>query len=108
MCQGYDMSPILENQDNKVREQLLIEHDEELTHISRQESFRLRTLITERHRLTIYDGFEKGDIFDYESDPGEVDNLWSKDEDLKNILIEKLMREMVSVQLRIPTRKSSH
>ncbi|MBY8991360.1 MAG: sulfatase-like hydrolase/transferase, partial [Candidatus Lokiarchaeota archaeon] len=108
MCQGYDMSPILENPDNKVREQLLIEQDEELTHISRQESFRLRTLITERHRLTIYDGFEKGDIFDYESDPGEVDNLWSKDEDLKNILIEKLMREMVSVQLRIPTRKSSH
>jgi arylsulfatase A-like enzyme len=108
MCQGYDISSILENPSNKIREQLLIEHDEELTHIRRKEAFRLRTLITERHRLTIYDGFEKGDIFDYESDPTEVNNLWNKDENLKNILMEKLMREMINLQLRIPSRKSSH
>jgi arylsulfatase A-like enzyme len=108
MCQGYDITQILEDPRNKIREQLLIEHDEELTHINRKESFRLRTLVTERYRLTIYDGYEKGDIFDYDSDPSEVNNLWSKDEDLKNNLIEKLMREIINVQLRIPTRKSTH
>jgi hypothetical protein len=58
--------------------------------------------------LTIYNGFEKGDIFDYEKDPTEVNNLWDKDEDLKNNLIEKLMREMTNLQLRIPKRKSTH
>jgi arylsulfatase A-like enzyme len=108
MCQGYDITPILEDPEQKIREQLLIEHDEELIHISRKESFRLRTLVTERHRLTIYDGFEKGDIFDYKSDPTEIDNLWSKNESLKNDLIEKLMREIINVQLRIPKRKSTH
>jgi arylsulfatase A-like enzyme len=108
MCQGYDVSPILEDPGTKVREQLLIEHDEELTHISRKESFRLRTLVTERHRLTIYDGFENGDIFDYKNDPNEIDNLWHKNEELKHGLIEKLMREIINLQLRIPKRKSKH
>ena len=83
-------------------------HDEELTQINRKESFRLRTLVTEKHRLTIYDGYEQGDLFDYESDPGEVNNLWSKDEELKNKLVEKLMREIINVQLRIPKRKAAH
>lgn len=108
MCQGYDITSILKDPNNKVREQLLIEHDEELTQISRKESFRLRTLVTEKHRLTIYDGYEKGDIFDYESDPDEINNLWGKNEELKNTLIEKLMREIINLQLRIPTRKAAH
>ncbi len=108
MCQGYDITSILKDPNNKVRQQLLIEHDEELTHISRKESFRLRTLVTEKHRLTIYDGYEKGDIFDYESDPGEINNLWGKNEELKNTLVEKLMREIINLQLRIPTRKAAH
>jgi arylsulfatase A-like enzyme len=108
MSQGYDITPILKDPRNKIREQLLVEHDEELTHVNRKESFRLRTLVTDRYRLTIYDGFETGDIFDYERDPTEVNNLWNKDEDLKSNLIEKLMREIINVQLRIPKRKSSH
>jgi len=108
MSQGYDISPILKDPTSKIREQLLIEHDEELVHVNRKEAFRLRTLVTEKHRLTIYDGFEHGDIFDYESDPTEVNNLWNKNEDLKNKLIEKLMREMTNLQLRIPKRKSTH
>ncbi|MCP4631770.1 MAG: hypothetical protein GY855_02510, partial [candidate division Zixibacteria bacterium] len=53
-------------------------------------------------------GFENGDIFDYKSDPGEVNNLWSKDEVLKNQLVEELMREIITAQVKYPTRKSMH
>jgi len=103
---GYDIKPILEDPNNKLREQLLIEHDDEL---KRNESFRLRTLITETHRLTIYDGFENcGDIFNYKDDPGEVNNLWDKDSELKFDLTNKLMREIISLQPRLPTRKAQH
>jgi len=108
MNQGVDITPILENPDQKVRDCCLIEHDEELLHVNRKEAFRLRTLVTEQHRLTMYDGFEKGDIFDFKNDPGEVNNLWSKDEALKNQLVEKLMREIISVQLKFPRRKAMH
>ncbi len=104
--QGKDITPILEDPNKKVRKQLLIEHDDE---IKRNDSFRLRTLVTETHRLTIYDGYENfGEIFNYEKDPGEVNNLWDKDNELKVDLTNKLMREIIGLQPRIPVRKASN
>ena len=104
--QGYDIAPILEDPNKKLRKQLLIEQDDE---ISRKIIFRLRTLITETHRLTIYDGYENfGEIFNYEDDPGEINNLWDKDGELKYDLTNKLMREIISLQSKLPTRKSQH
>ena len=100
--QGYDVTSILTNPADKVRERLLIEHDEEIVS---DRIFRGRTLITEKHRLSLYEGFEKmGDIFDYENDPSEIDNLWSKNRDLKNILIEEQLREIIRLRPRLPKR----
>jgi len=102
--QGYDLIPILKEPTNKVRQQVLIEHDEE---IAQDKIFRLRTLITENHRLTLYDGYDNfGDIFDYEADPYEVSNLWNIEKELKNKLVEKLLREIITVRPRIPKRSA--
>lgn len=100
--QGRDITPILRNPHEKVREQILIEHDEEL---AKDMIMRLRTLVTENHRLTLYDGYEDyGDIFDYKSDPDEINNLWNSDKELRNKLLEKLLREIVNLQPRFPKR----
>ncbi|MHA2128784.1 MAG: sulfatase family protein [Promethearchaeota archaeon] len=102
--QGYDITPILKEPTKKIREQLLIEHDEE---IAQDKIFRLRSLITEKHRLTLYEGYDNfGDIFDYETDPYEVTNLWNTETELKNQLIEKLLREIISLQPRRPQRSA--
>ncbi len=102
--QGYDISSILTVPKNKVRRQILIEHDEE---IAQDTVFRLRTLITEQHRLTLYDGYEDiGDIFDLKNDSDELNNLWSMDKELKNSLLEKLLREIISVRPRTPKRNA--
>ncbi len=102
--QGKDITPILKNSDEKVRNQLLIEHDEEL---SKDMVMRLRTLITENHRLTLYDGYKNyGDIFDYAKDPDEVNNLWASDKELRNELIERLLREIISLKPRFPKREA--
>ena len=37
---------------------------------------RLRTLVTERYRLTAYTGETFGELFDLQADPDEVHNLW--------------------------------
>ena len=67
--------------------------------------FRLRTLITEKHRLTLYDGYDNfGDIFNYQTDPDEVNNLWDVDKELKNKLIDTLLREIISLRPRMPKR----
>jgi len=100
--QGYDVSPVLADPNERVRERLLIEHDEE---IASDRIFRVRTLVTERHRLSLYDGHEIfGDIFDYENDPSEVDNLWSKNRELKNKLVEEQLREIIRLRPRLPQR----
>jgi hypothetical protein len=64
-------------------------------------------LATENHRLTLYDGHETvGDLFDLKNDPGEVNNLWSSDIELKNKLIEELLREIISIRPRLPKRNA--
>ncbi|MBY9008637.1 MAG: sulfatase-like hydrolase/transferase [Candidatus Lokiarchaeota archaeon] len=100
--QGYDITPILNDPNKKVRERVLIEHDEE---IAADRIFRVRTLITERHRLSLYDDYvNMGEIFDYESDPSEIDNLWSKDREIKNKLVEEQLREIIHLRPRLPKR----
>ncbi|MHA1730282.1 MAG: sulfatase family protein [Promethearchaeota archaeon] len=102
--QGLDITPILKNPDKKVRDRVLIEHDEEL---AGDKVMRLRTLVTKRYRLTLYDGYENtGDIFDLKEDPDEVNNLWHTNQDLKNKLTEELLREIVSLRPRLPKRNA--
>ena len=40
--------------------------------------FRLRTLVTQRYRLTAYSGQSYGELFDLQEDPDEVHNLWDQ------------------------------
>ncbi|MHA2039614.1 MAG: sulfatase family protein, partial [Promethearchaeota archaeon] len=102
--QGFDISNMLTNPKYKIRRQILIEHDEE---IAKDKVFRLRTLITEKHRLTLYDGYDDfGDIFDYITDNAEINNLWDTDKELKNDLVERLLREIISIRPRTPKRNA--
>jgi len=102
VMQGLDITPILRDPNKKIRQQLLIEHDEE---ISKDLVMRLRTLITENHRLTLYDGYDNfGEIFNYKADPSEINNLWIKNRELRHELIEKLLREIISLRPRVPKR----
>ncbi len=49
--------------------------------------------MNERYKLTVYYNHDYGELFDLESDPGEVDNLWAKPEcaALKSELMLKLV-----------------
>ena len=64
-------------------------------------------MITEKHRLTLYDGYDDfGDIFNYITDPAEVNNLWETNKELKNNLVEKLLREIISLRPHTPKRNA--
>ncbi|TXT63324.1 MAG: Sulfatase [Promethearchaeota archaeon] len=99
--QGYDFSAVLENPEKKIRDQILIEHDEE---ISKDKIMRLRTLVTENYRYTLYDSVsEFGDIFNLKDDPYEMNNLWYK-ENLRNQLNTRMLREIINLYPRYPER----
>lgn len=98
--QGYDITPILKDPGKEVRDHILIEHDEEL---SKDKIMRLRTIITKTHRLTLYDGHDYGDLFDLKRDPYEQKNLWDN-KDLRNKMVERLLREIIKLHPRYPPR----
>ena len=101
--QGCNISPILENPQKKVRDCVLIENVEEVGTLNS----RLRHLITEQYKLTVYESKPYfGDIYDRLKDPYELKNLWY-DTDFKEKrfeLVDKLMHENLKAQTRWPKR----
>ena len=67
---GHSLVPVLEGRDGAGRGRALIEDDQDKL------GFRVRTLVTERYRLTAYSGRSYGELFDFREDPGELRNLW--------------------------------
>ena len=101
--QGYDISPILNNPSKKIRDCILIENDEEIGTLEA----RLRHLITEDYKLTIYEDLPNfGDIYDRKNDPNELTNLWNdkKYKDLRFELVNKLLHENLKAQTKYPKR----
>jgi len=100
--QGYDMTTILQDPNITVRDCCLIEEDEEVTNIQ----IRLRHLITDKYKLTVYEGFDKGDLYDLRADPNELNNLWDTHKEIRKELVYKLLQENLKVQARYPKRES--
>lgn len=68
---GRSLRAQLESDDGAVNEAVVIENDEDWL------GLRLRTLVTERYKLTVYPGHPFGELFDLEEDPLERWNLWN-------------------------------
>lgn len=100
--QGFDISPILVNPRERVRTCIFIENDEEIGPLEA----RLRHLVTEHYKLTVYEGLDYGDIYDRKNDPYELNNLWEnrafRDERFK--LINTLLQQNLKAQTKFPKR----
>ncbi|MFX1288394.1 MAG: sulfatase, partial [Promethearchaeota archaeon] len=101
--QGFDISRILENPNQQVRQSILIENDEEVGPLEA----RLRHLITEDYKLTVYGGIDNfGDIYDRKHDPHEFNNLWNEKgfRETRFKLVNKLLQENLKAQTKYPRR----
>jgi arylsulfatase A-like enzyme len=72
--QGVSLAPLLDNPDQSVRDHVLIEEDQMFDIAGLGQQLRMRTLITEQHRLTLYQGSPDGELFDLARDPDELNN----------------------------------
>ncbi len=95
--QGFDIVRATKENESPKRYGLIVEEDELGVHLGRSEGLRTRTFLTPRWRLTIWDGFEDGELFDSQADPDEVHNLWhSEDHQIqKHELMESMLRELI-------------
>ena len=76
---------------------MVIEEHQRRGYMGLKNNFRARSLITEDHRLTLYEGANWGELYDLKNDRAEMRNLWhdqrgaAKRRELTELLARKLM-----------------
>lgn len=90
--QGVDQLAVWRGEQESARDHALVENRHNPTTVH------LRTLITERYKITVYRNADYGELFDLESDPGEHRNRWSDPAyaDVKAHLLHKFVQAEIA------------
>jgi hypothetical protein len=96
--QGTSLLPLIGGGVEQLRDELLIEEEGQRTYLGFPGRVRTRTLVTARHRLSVYDGVGWGELYDLREDPHETANLWDDAgaRKLRAELMERLARTMLA------------
>jgi arylsulfatase A-like enzyme len=75
---GIQGKSLLRNLDGSsdLRNQLVVEHQDNMTRMGFKEPCMVRTLLLDGYRLTIYKGENWGELYDHAKDPHESHNRW--------------------------------
>ncbi len=94
--QGLSLLPAL-NGARDGREAILIEEEGQRIYLGFDRRVRVRTVVTERHRLSLYDGAAWGELYDLAEDPHELTNRWADPAcaGTRSALSEQLARAMI-------------
>jgi arylsulfatase A-like enzyme len=96
--QGVSLLPAL-NGAPTGRDGLVIEEHQRRGYMGFKDNFRARSLITKENRLTIYEGADWGEIYDFSADPYEQNNLWDQPSGQKrrHEMMEQLARKLMEL-----------
>ncbi len=75
--QGVDLGRVIRDPNERTRESVLIEEEGHRELPGATGPSRVRTLVTDRWRLSVHAGEAWGELYDLEEDPDETDNRWS-------------------------------
>jgi arylsulfatase A-like enzyme len=80
-------------------DELVIEEHQRRGYMGLANNFRARSLITKRHRLTLYEGADWGELYDFSEDPHEMSNLWQEPraQRQRHELTERLARKLMEL-----------
>lgn len=96
--QGKDMLPLIES-GAPLYDGMLIEEEGQRLGLGLPSRARVRTLVTGRYRLSLYDGVSWGELYDRAADPDESHNLWDEPnaEAIRAPLLLRLAHKMIEV-----------
>ena len=99
---GRSIRPLLEGRAERIQDAVLVENDEDYIGCN------LRTVVTDRYKLTCYSDGSCGELFDMHNDPGELHNLWNEDgmRDVKANLTAELLKLITVTDNPLPRRIS--
>lgn len=107
--QGFDLSKLIDGSEQEVdRKRLLIEEDTyEVDVLGFDGQVRVRTLLKDNYRISIFQDKDWGEIYDLDADPQEMQNLWDDPahSQLRNELTWELLQAVVSADDRSPWPK---
>jgi arylsulfatase A-like enzyme len=95
--QGHSLRPLLEHTAHTLRERVLIEEDQPFGIPGLPGPVRIRTLVTEDARLSVYANRDFGELYDHSLDPQETTNLYGEAEAdfLKANLTAQMAQELI-------------
>jgi len=96
--QGESLLPLMAGAPKGDRDQLLVEEEGQRVYLGFAGRVRMRSLLTARHRLSVYDGVDWGELYDLHEDPDETANLWNDAgaAGLRAELMERLVKAMLA------------
>ena len=103
--QGVSLLSALDSLNGTIaRDSMAIEDDQQRAVFGLPSGSRLRTLITQRWRMTIAQGDPYGELYDLQSDPHEMENLFedSTHRSVRAQLMEKLAYRQMELSDRSP------
>ncbi|MCB1395785.1 MAG: sulfatase-like hydrolase/transferase [Rhodobacter sp.] len=79
------------------RDAVLVEDDRERVYLNFDRPQRIRTIVTRKHRMTVFRPMAYGELFDLEADPDENVNLWDDpaSQHVRQALTEQLLNLMI-------------
>jgi len=95
--QGYDLMPLMDGKVARVRPAIVVEEDNQRAFMGFDRPVRMRTLVTDRWRLTVYRGVDWGELYDLHADPLELRNRWF-DAEVADARAELLLQLVQSMQ----------
>jgi arylsulfatase A-like enzyme len=97
--QGRDLAPLLSGAASGGHDEMMIEEEGQRPQVGFPGRVRMRSLVTKRYRLSLYDGVSWGELYDLERDPDEMRNLWddAASAELRNTLVLRLAQKMIAL-----------
>ncbi len=96
---GVDQSAVWRGEADTIRRRLIVENQHQPTKLN------IRSLVTDRYKITVHMNRDYGELYDLQEDPGELVNLWDHPEaaGLKSrLLLEFIHEEMAKAPLPMP------
>lgn len=89
---------------DKLPEAIMVEEDSQRVMIGFDRLQRVRTLVTEKYRMSVRQGEDWGELYDLENDPHEINNLFddAASQKIKNDLTAKMLSKVIELQDRAP------
>jgi arylsulfatase A-like enzyme len=107
-AQGRSLLPLADGRAAERRDAFVVEEEQHAGVLGFDRPMRLRTIITDRYRMTVYRGVEWGELYDLADDPAETRNMWDSHNarEIRHELMARLAYELIDTadDSPLPTR----